>query len=79
MQVCRKVFSYTTQNSYDKNVPVEMVMKELNETIPAESIISIQEERHVGSYEYDRIGLFDRSSSSGHCPHTTTLVVFYRA
>lgn len=79
MQVCRKEFSYTTQNSYDKNIPVEMAMKELNEVIPAENIISIREDSYTGDVQYDRIGLFERDTSRVFRPYTTTLTVFYRA
>lgn len=78
MKVCRKEFSYTTQNSYDKNIPVEVAMKELNEVIPAENIISIQEESYSGEVQYDHIGLFERDTSRVFTPYTTTLIVFYR-
>lgn len=80
MIVCRKVFSYTTKDSWDKKNPVDVVMNELNEEIPAENIISIQEKSFVGKFEYDPIEHYPfRDTSRGHMPHTTTLTVFYRA
>ena len=82
MKVYHKVFSYTTQSSKDKNDPTEMVLKELNETIEAEKIISIEKNSYTGEFRYDRDSLFDYSSidrGNGHRPLTVTLTVFYRA
>jgi len=82
MKVCRKVFSYTTQSSKDKNDPMDMVLKELNETIEAENIISIETNSSRGEFRYDRGSLFDYASidrSNGHCPLTVNVTVFYRA
>lgn len=79
MTVCRKVFSYTTKDSWDRSNPVEVVMKELNEEMQAQNIISIQEESFVGEFEYDRIEQYPyRDTSKGHRPRTTTLTVFYK-
>lgn len=79
MIVGRKVFSYTTKDSWDRCNPIDVVMNKLNEEIPAQNIISIHEDSFVGEFEYDRIDSYPfRDTSKGHRPRTATLTVFYR-
>ena len=68
MKVCRKVFSYTTKDSWDKLSPIDVVMKELNEEVQAQNIISIQEESFYREWNPDAFKRLDSSAVLGTMP-----------
>lgn len=72
-KIVRKLFECTTGGSSDKRNPIAVVMEELNNTVPADKVISIDERSGVGHFVSD-----ENEICGGYFPRFAKLLVFYR-
>lgn len=72
-KIVRKIFECTTGGASDTRNPIAVVMKELNNTVPADKVISIDERSGVGHFVSD-----ENEIGGGYFLRFAKLLVFYR-
>ena len=71
-KIVRKLFECTTRGSSDTRNPIAVVMEELNNTVPADRVISIDERSGVGHFVSD-----ENEIGGGYFPRFAKLLVFF--
>lgn len=71
-KIVRKLFECTTGGASDTRNPIAVVMEELNNTVPADRVISIDERSGVGHFVSD-----ENEIGGGYFPRFAKLIVFY--